>query len=81
MEAHWRIKPGPALEHAVRQISLREGRTLANTLKRLLAEAVDHRRIVALQSPEVRTAIVMLEGAAIATSKQDILALTKTEPS
>jgi hypothetical protein len=81
MEAHWRIKPGPALEHAVRQISLREGRTLANTLKKLLSEAVDQRRLVALQSPDVRTAIVMLEGAAIATSKQNILASTDVEPS
>jgi hypothetical protein len=72
-EAYWRVRPTPAIEHAVRQIALRENRTLANCLQRLLLEAIDARRLASLHSPDIKAAIAMIEGLSISRSKSPIL--------
>ena len=50
---NWRIRPTPAIEHAVESIARREGRSLSNTLHKLLSEAVAARRAIAERAPEV----------------------------
>ncbi len=43
---HWRIKPDDYVGHHVERIAREENRTLANTLERLLREAISARRSV-----------------------------------
>lgn len=43
---HWRIKPDDYIGFHVEQIAREENRTLANTLEKLLREAIDQRRSV-----------------------------------
>ncbi len=42
--SHWRIRPTPYVEYHVQQIALKEGRSLSNTLHKLLTEAIDARQ-------------------------------------
>jgi hypothetical protein len=41
---YWRIKPNAYVEHHVQRIAKAEARSLSNTLRRLLTEAIDARR-------------------------------------
>jgi hypothetical protein len=62
-ERNWRIRPTPAVEHAVEQIARKEGRSLSNTLHKLLTEAIDARR--QLSSPtEVERLVAILRAPA-----------------
>jgi hypothetical protein len=41
---NWRIRPTTYVQHHVQQIAVREGRSLSNTMHKLLTEAIDARR-------------------------------------
>lgn len=38
--SYWRLKPNPFVEEGVRKTAVREGRSLSNTLHKLLSEAL-----------------------------------------
>lgn len=59
---NWRIRPAPAVEYAVEQIARREGRTLSNTLHKLLSEAIAVRRRIEAQQPEVARLAAIITG-------------------
>ncbi len=59
---NWRIRPTPAVEYAVEQIARREGRTLSNTLHKLLSEAISARRAIEERMPEVAKLAAIISG-------------------
>jgi hypothetical protein len=58
----WRVAAPPGIAHAVLEISKKEGRSVANTIARLVGEAVDHRRAAGTQTDDVRRLVNILKG-------------------
>jgi hypothetical protein len=46
---NWRVAPPPGIAFSVAEIAKREGRSVSNTITRLLGEAVDARRVADAQ--------------------------------
>jgi hypothetical protein len=63
----WRITPNEYVAHHVQTIATREGRTLSNTLHRLLTEAIDARRAA---DQKVAALVGAIESIADAKKKQ-----------
>jgi hypothetical protein len=66
----WRLNPPPGIHHQVRTLALREGRSVSNMLLRLVAEALDARKISdAAQNPEVLKFMQMITAASNAPQR------------
>jgi hypothetical protein len=62
---YWRIARTEAMHEEVLSIARSEGRSISSTIKRLIAEALDYRRIANRQTAdeEMRKLRVMIEAA------------------
>jgi hypothetical protein len=68
----WRIFPPPGIPHLVRQLAIKENRSVANMVLRLAAEGLDSRRIAnAAQNGEMQKLVAMLATATAAPAKAD----------
>jgi hypothetical protein len=80
-QSYWRIARTPAMHEQVLAIARAEGRSLSSTLKRLIAEALDYRRIANRQTAdeEMRKLKVMIAVAESAENKpaSDVIESTR----
>ena len=57
----WRLFPPEGIAHQVRQLSLKENRSIANMAIRLIAESLDNRRIAhAAQNSDVKRLVSLI---------------------
>ena len=69
--ALWRVAAPPGIAHAIQEIAKREQRSIANTVLRLVGEAVDARRILEQRPSEDLIKLLSLLAAAKSSEPAD----------